>query len=62
MGQDNHHKLEIFRGLIVLIVLMFNIKKDKYVNNNLGFNLGSNFWHFLDFLWLYLFSFFYFFG
>ena len=38
------------------------IKKGKYIKNNLGFNLGSNFWHYLDFLWLYLFSFFYFFG
>jgi len=45
-----------------LIVLMVNTKKGKYVNDNLGFNLGSNFWHFLDFLWVYLFCFFYFFG
>ena len=56
------HIVHLVAGLIVLIVLMFNIKKGKYVDNNLGFNLGSNFWHFLDFLWLYLFSFFYFFG
>ena len=56
------HIVHLVAGLIVLIILMFNIKKGKYVDNNLGFNLGSNFWHFLDFLWLYLFSFFYFFG
>lgn len=56
------HIVHLVAGLIVLIVLMVNTKKGKYVNNNLGFNLGSNFWHFLDFLWLYLFSFFYFFG
>ena len=56
------HIVHLVAGLIVLIVLMVNIKKEKYVNDNLGFNLGSNFWHFLDFLWFYLFSFFYFFG
>ena len=56
------HIVHLVAGLIVLIILMFNIKKGKYVDNNLGFTLGSNFWHFLDFLWLYLFSFFYFFG
>ena len=56
------HIVHLVAGLIVLIVLMVNTKKGKYINNNLGFNLGSNFWHFLDFLWLYLFFFFYFFG
>ena len=56
------HTVHLVAGLIVLSVIMVNIKKGKYVKNNLGFNLGSNFWHYLDFLWLYLFSFFYFFG
>jgi len=56
------HIVHLVAGLIVLSVIMVNIKKGKYVKNNLGFNLGSNFWHYLDFLWLYLFSFFYFFG
>ena len=56
------HGIHLLAGLIVLIVLMVNTKKGKYVNDNLGFNLGSNFWHFLDFLWVYLFCFFYFFG
>ena len=56
------HIVHLVAGLIVLIVLMVNTKKGKYVNDNLGFNLGSNFWHFLDFLWVYLFCFFYFFG
>ena len=56
------HIVHLVAGLIVLIVLMVNTKKEKYVNDNLGFNLGSNFWHFLDFLWVYLFCFFYFFG
>ena len=56
------HIVHLVAGLIVLIVLMVNTKKGKYVNDNLGFNLGSNFWHFLGFLWVYLFCFFYFFG
>ena len=56
------HTVHLVAGLIVLSVIMVNIKKGKYVKNNLGFNLGSNFWHYLGFLWLYLFSFFYFFG
>jgi len=56
------HIVHLVAGLIVLSVIMVNIKKGKYVKNNLGFNLGSNFWHYLGFLWLYLFSFFYFFG
>ena len=56
------HIVHLVAGLIVLIVLMANTKRGKYVNDNLGFNLGSNFWHFLDFLWVYLFCFFYFFG
>ena len=56
------HIVHLVAGLIVLSVIMVNIKRGKYVKNNLGFNLGSNFWHYLDFLWLYLFSFFYFFG
>ena len=56
------HIVHLVAGLIVLIVLMVNTKKEKYVNDNLGFNLGSNFWHFLDLLWVYLFCFFYFFG
>ena len=43
------HIVHLVAGLIVLIVLMVNTKKGKYVNDNLGFNLGSNFWHFLDF-------------
>ena len=56
------HVVHLVAGLLVLIVLMVNTKKGKYVNDNLGFNLGSNFWQFLDFLWVYLFCFFYFFG
>lgn len=52
------HLLHLVAGLIVLFVTYFNFKKGKYTKENmLGFELCSIFWHFLDFLWLYLFLF-----
>ncbi|MFV0248320.1 MAG: heme-copper oxidase subunit III [Tenacibaculum sp.] len=55
------HVLHLLAGLIVLLVLIYNHFKKKYSSDNmLGFELGSNFWHFVDFLWIYLFLFFYF--
>ena len=56
------HAVHLFAGIIVLLVLIYNTNRDKYLVNKLGFNLGVTFWHFLDILWLYLFLFFYFFG
>jgi len=56
------HVVHLFAGIIVLLVLIYNTNRDKYLVNKLGFNLGVTFWHFLDILWLYLFLFFYFFG
>ena len=56
------HAVHVFAGIIVLLVLIYNTYRDKYLVNKLGFNLGVTFWHFLDILWLYLFLFFYFFG
>ena len=56
------HAIHLFAGIIVLLVLIYNTNRDKYLVNKLGFNLGVTFWHFLDILWLYLFLFFYFFG
>ncbi len=56
------HAVHVFAGIIVLLVLIYNTNRDKYLVNKLGFNLGVTFWHFLDILWLYLFLFFYFFG
>ena len=55
------HMAHLFAGLIVLsIVLVRHIQK-KYKVKTLGFELAHTFWHFLDFLWLYLFAFLYFF-
>ncbi|MGV6829679.1 MAG: cytochrome c oxidase subunit 3 [Flavobacteriales bacterium] len=55
------HLLHIFAGLLSLMVVIYNHYKQKYKNQNtLGVELATTFWHFLDFLWIYLFLFFYF--
>ena len=55
------HLLHVFAGVIVLIVVFVNNKSKKYNDETLGFELAETFWHFLGFLWLYLFVFLYFF-
>ncbi len=55
------HLLHLFAGIVVLSVVIFNHLKGKYQTEKLGFELAHTFWHFLDFLWLYLFLFLYFF-
>ena len=55
------HLLHLFAGLIVLIVVIANNHKEKYIKEKLGFELAVTFWHFLGGLWLYLFIFLYFF-
>ena len=55
------HLVHLFAGMIVLIVVIYNNQKNKYNINKLGFELAVTFWHFLGFLWLYLFIFLYFF-
>jgi cytochrome c oxidase subunit 3 len=55
------HLAHLFAGLIVLIVVMVNNIKYKYEVDKLGFELAVTFWHFLGFLWFYLFVFLYFF-
>jgi cytochrome c oxidase subunit 3 len=55
------HLVHLFAGMIVLIVVIYNNQKNKYNINKLGFELAVTFWHFLGFLWLYLFVFLYFF-
>ena len=55
------HILHVVVGLICLIVVIYNHFKQKYnAENMLGFELASNFWHFVDILWLYLFLFLFF--
>ena len=55
------HLVHVLAGVIVLIVVFVNNKNKKYNDETLGFELAETFWHFLGFLWLYLFVFLYFF-
>lgn len=49
------HIVHVVAGMISLLVVMFNQYKGKYsASNYLGLSLGATFWHFLDFLWIYL--------
>lgn len=55
------HILHVAAGLISLLVVMVQQLKGRYAPENmLGFELGETFWHFLDFLWIYLILFMYF--
>jgi len=55
------HLVHLFSGIIVLSIIIYNHYKQRYSNGQtLGLELGVMFWHFLDFLWVYLFLFFYF--
>ena len=57
------HILHVFAGIICLFVVIINQLNKKYSKQNrLGFDLASNFWHFVDVLWVYLFFFLYFFN
>ena len=52
------HLAHLISGIIVLIVVLFNSLNKKYtMYKTLGFDLAEMFWHFLGFLWLFLFSF-----
>ena len=51
------HIAHLIGGLIALLVIIYNHYKQSYkAGQTLG--IGAMFWHFLDFLWLYLFLFF----
>lgn len=52
------HLLHVLAGIIVLSVVLINTYLNKYdAKRILGVELAELFWHFLDFLWLYLFLF-----
>ncbi|MBF6607879.1 MAG: cytochrome c oxidase subunit 3 [Flavobacterium sp.] len=56
------HLAHLAGGLISLLVIIYNHFKQKYHSGQtLGIELGAMYWHFLDFLWVYLFLFLYFF-
>jgi cytochrome c oxidase subunit 3 len=49
------HIIHVVAGLISLLVVLYNQMKGKYSSSEfLGMSLGATFWHFLDFLWIYL--------
>lgn len=49
------HLAHIAAGLIALLVMTVNMLRGKYnANDYLGFELGAIFWHFVDFLWIFL--------
>ena len=52
------HLIHVTAGLLVLLFVIYrNIKRKYSINNILGFELASIFWHFVDILWIYLFLF-----
>lgn len=56
------HLLHLAGGLIALLIIIFKQLKGKYnATETLGIELGAMYWHFLDFLWIYLFLFLFFF-
>lgn len=56
------HLAHLAGGLISLLIIIYNHFKHKYNSKQtLGIELGAMYWHFLDFLWIYLFLFLYFF-
>ncbi|WP_318343997.1 cytochrome c oxidase subunit 3 [Flagellimonas baculiformis] len=55
------HIVHLVAGLISLLVVLVQQLRGKYMPGNmLGMELGATFWHFLDFLWVYLILFMYF--
>ena len=57
------HLLHLTAGIVIVLNVFFNTLKEKYnPPNTLGFELALTFWHFLDFLWVYLFLFVSFYG
>ncbi|MDG2397305.1 MAG: cytochrome c oxidase subunit 3 [Flavobacteriaceae bacterium] len=52
------HMLHFIGGLIVLFIISNNSYKKIYnKSNTIGFELATIFWHFLGFLWIYLYVF-----
>lgn len=55
------HIVHLVAGLISLLVVLVQQLRGKYMpGDKLGIELGATFWHFLDFLWVYLILFMYF--
>lgn len=56
------HLAHLVGGFISLSIVIYNHYKQKYnAVQTLGIELSAMYWHFMDFIWVYLFLFFYFF-
>ncbi|HPF10336.1 MAG TPA: cytochrome c oxidase subunit 3 [Flavobacteriaceae bacterium] len=56
------HIAHLIAAMIALMVVIYNHFKQRYTQGKtLGIELAATFWHFVDFVWIYLFLFFYFF-
>ena len=56
------HLAHLIGGFISLFIVIYNHYKQKYnPSQTLGIELSAMYWHFMDFIWVYLFLFFYFF-
>lgn len=56
------HILHLVGGVISLLIVIYNHYKQKYnAAQHLGIELSGMYWHFMDFVWIYLFLFFTFF-
>lgn len=56
------HLAHLLGGFISLLIVIYNHYKQKYNSaQTLGIELSAMYWHFMDFIWVYLFVFFYFF-
>lgn len=56
------HITHLLGGIISLLLVIYNHYKQKYNSaQTLGIELSAMYWHFMDFIWVYLFLFFYFF-
>jgi len=57
------HIVHLFGGLLSLIIVTVKSFRGKYTKEDtVGIEVSSIYWHFLDFLWLYLFALLYFVG
>lgn len=52
------HMAHLAGGIIALLIIIYNHFKQKYgPTQTIGIELGATYWHFLDFLWVFLFLF-----
>jgi len=51
------HGLHVFFGVLLLLVLLVRTMRQKYTaQSHLSVEIGSIYWHFVDFIWLFVFS------